>query len=342
MHNKLYSNLKKIKKETTGFIKRNYKVLIIYAILIAIFIIPTKYEVYTPGSLLDVSKRIEVEDSKEITGSLNITYVKSRGDSIGMVLLSYVFPNWDLENKSELTLPKESYKESQKRYKLELENANQTAILLAYNEANKYVKIKDTKIIVSYVSNKSKADLKVGDELLEVDGIKINNVKVLQNYVRGKSIKDTVYIKIKRDKREKTIKTKLIKIDNKISVGVFLIEKHKLKTKPKVQIDYKYNESGSSAGLMSTLYIYNSLTPTDITKGLKVAGTGSINSDGKVIEIDGVKYKIAGAVKKKADVFIVPEKNYNEAIKLKQKNNYKIKIIKAITLKQVINELNNM
>ena len=46
-----------------------------------------------------------------------------------------------------------------------------------------------------------------------------------------------------------------------------------------------------------------------------------------------------GAVKNKADVFLVPKENYDEAIKVKEKKNYKIEIVKVETLKDAIDYL---
>ena len=49
-----------------------------------------------------------------------------------------------------------------------------------------------------------------------------------------------------------------------------------------------------------------------------------------------------GAVKKHADVFIVPVNNYEEALKVKKENNYKIKLIKAENFTQVLESLENL
>ena len=56
---------------------------------------------------------------------------------------------------------------------------------------------------------------------------------------------------------------------------------------------------------------------------------------------DGVKYKLKGAVKNKAKVFIVPSGNYDEAIKIKKEKNYDIEIIEADNLHNVIEKLKN-
>ena len=90
---------------------------------------------------------------------------------------------------------------------------------------------------------------------------------------------------------------------------------------------------------MCALEIYNRITDFDITKGDIIAGTGSIEADGTVGDIDGVKYKIKGAVKNKADIFFVPKENYEEALKVKNENNYDIELVSVEKLEEAINYL---
>ena len=78
---------------------------------------------------------------------------------------------------------------------------------------------------------------------------------------------------------------------------------------------------------MIALSIYDQLTDNDLTKGRIIAGTGTVNRDGNVGGISGIKYKLKGAVKNKADIFLVPKSNYSEAIKEIEENNYNIKLI---------------
>jgi PDZ domain-containing protein len=63
---------------------------------------------------------------------------------------------------------------------------------------------------------------------------------------------------------------------------------------------------GPSGGLLSTLHIYNLLAEEDITHGLKIAGTGTINYDGTVGYIGGVRQKIITAYLNGVDVFFIP------------------------------------
>ena len=55
---------------------------------------------------------------------------------------------------------------------------------------------------------------------------------------------------------------------------------------------------------MLALQIYNKLTKKDITKGRNIVGTGTIDKDGRVGDIGGIKYKLRGAVKKRANILI--------------------------------------
>lgn len=70
---------------------------------------------------------------------------------------------------------------------------------------------------------------------------------------------------------------------------------------------------GASAGLMFALGIYNDLTPQDITMGMLVAGTGTIDADGQVGEIMGVDMKVRAAERVDAEVFLCPKENAAEA-----------------------------
>lgn len=70
---------------------------------------------------------------------------------------------------------------------------------------------------------------------------------------------------------------------------------------------------GPSAGTMFALAIYDRLTPGSLTGGQRIAGTGSIDGDGQVGRIGGVRQKMAGAAADGATIFLVPADNCAEA-----------------------------
>ena len=150
---------------------------------------------------------------------------------------------------------------------------------------------------------------------------------------------DFLKINVERNGKIIECKAELVSEDDRVIIGATLSELKNIKTDPKVEYIFKDNESGASRGLLCALDIYNKITKFDLTKGDIISGTGSIDQYGKVGSIDGVKYKLAGSVKKNAKVFIVPTGNYKEALYEKEKNNYDIEIIEADTLHNVIEKL---
>ena len=90
-----------------------------------------------------------------------------------------------------------------------------------------------------------------------------------------------------------------------------------------------------------TLTIYNAISGEDLIKGRNIAGTGTINLDGTVGEIDGIKYKIMGAAKDNVDIVFVPTANYEEAVMTKNKYKYDLDIVRVDTFKETIEYLKN-
>ena len=61
------------------------------------------------------------------------------------------------------------------------------------------------------------------------------------------------------------------------------------------------------------LNVYNLLIESDITNGKKIAGTGTIEIDGSVGPVGGVKQKVIAAKRANASLIFVPTANFEEA-----------------------------
>lgn len=66
---------------------------------------------------------------------------------------------------------------------------------------------------------------------------------------------------------------------------------------------------GPSAGMMFAVAIIDLLTPGELTGGLKVSGTGTIDADGRIGAIGGLEQKLWGASRAGAELFLVPMEN---------------------------------
>ena len=193
-------------------------------------------------------------------------------------------------------------------------------------------------VITSY--EKYKNPLKVGDEIVSIDNKSFKTVKDYRDYFQTKEKGDSISIKVIRNDKEIELESILYEEDNYRILGVGLQKLTDYQTSPKVSIKFKRSESGPSGGLITALEIYNQLTKKDITKGYRIAGTGTIEEDGTIGQIGGVEHKILGASAAKADYFLLPSgKNYEDGVKYVKKKKLKIKLIEVKTIEDAINKL---
>ena len=334
MFNKLYDGIK-------SFIVENYKFLIIWGIIIFLFFYEFPYVIYTPGGIVNLEERISVDDAYESDGSLNMSYVSLVKGTAPMILLSYIIPNWDLIDKDEITSEDESVDDLIELEKLYMQSSINNATILAYEKAGKELKITKKVNNIIYIADDAETDLKMYDELISVEGIEVTNIDEVKKIVNEKKAGDTIKLKVIRNNKEKECSAKIYETNDGLKVGISFLTTYEYETDPSIDIKTKASESGSSGGLMLSLAIYNVLTEDDITKGRTIVGTGTIEINGEVGAIDGVKYKILGAVKNDADIFICPMENYEEAIKVKEEFDLDIDIHGVNTFDEALEYLNN-
>ena len=334
---------KKIFTWIKELIVEEYKFIIFMVISTILFLFPVNYYIIIGGDISAISKKVSVTSGYESEGSFNICFVSELNGRLGPYLLSYVIPGWERESANDYKYDdEESIEDISFRSHLDLISSNSNAIKWAYKLANKSYEEIDTKVYIISVM-KDYNDFKVGDQITEVDGVKINNNSDVSECIKKHKENDIINIKVIRKNKEKVIKSKIYKEEDRLILGIYVQEVSSYKTDPEVTIKFKSMEQGPSAGLITALSIYDQLTKDDLTKSLKIAGTGTIENDGSIGSIGGVKFKLVGAASKKADVFLVPAgENYKEAIKYKKKNNYDIKIIGVSNLEEAILELEKL
>lgn len=314
---------------------KKYYVPILFIILLLINNTKLPYYINTPGGTIDITDRIELDNKKkENNGTLNMLYVKEYKATIPTYILSYIIKDWDIEKIEEQKIGKENIEDIEKRNKIMLKNSLNNAIYNAYKEAGKKIEIKDKKNII--IAVKDNKELKTGDIIEEINNNKINNIYEIKENLKSTKANNKINIKIKRDNQKKEITTSL---NNNKELGIVVLTDFNYKIDDDIKIKFKKNESGASGGLMMALTIYNAITNEDIIKGKNIAGTGTIDINGNIGEIDGIKYKIMGAEKNNINTILLPVENYKEAQKIVKEKNYNIKLVPVKTFSEAINYL---
>lgn len=315
------------------FLKENLKSIII----MIIFIIAVNYEwpyyIEAPGGTINLSERIDNNYNKN-NGSLNMLYVTEYRGNIVTLLLGKLFKTWDIYEIKNQQISDETSNDIYIRNKVMLDNSIQNATFVAYKHAGIEITIKDKKNIV--IATTKDNGIKIGDILVSADNQTIDNITDLKELVISKNVGDTIKLVVERENKNKEIN---IPIEKDKLIGIATITNYEYELPNDLNINFKSSEGGSSGGLILSLGIYSEITGIDILKGRNIAGTGTIDIEGNVGEIDGVKYKIAGAVKNKMDIILVSPYNYEEAKKVVEENNYDIELVEVSTFKEAIDYL---
>ncbi|MBR6690206.1 MAG: hypothetical protein IKL65_02625 [Bacilli bacterium] len=319
--------------------KKNYKFIISLILILVVLSIKFPYYIDAPGGITDMSDKIEISGYKS-TGSFNLAYVKEYRATIPTLIISLFNKDWNVMKQEDIMLDTEDYDSYETRDKVLMDESISNAIYVAYTKANKKIEVLSNKLFVTYITENADTDLIVGDEVISINNKLVNSKEDITNIVDKSSIGNKLNIKVKNNKKEYDRYAYIIKEDNSKKIGILISNVKQYQTYPKVNVLIDENESGPSGGLITALSIYDSLIKEDITKGLTIVGTGTIDLDGNIGSIGGVEYKLKSAVKKNADLFIVPnDENYKEALKIKKENNYNIEILGVSTFDEVIDYL---
>ena len=313
--------------------------LIIFVLFISFYEFP--YYIDTPGGLDNLNERIPIEDGYKAKGSINLTYVSEVKGTLPLLLIAAILPDWDIEPKESVDLGTLDYKSNMVRQRILMKQSYTTAIKLAYEKAHKDIKVTKENCYVIYVFEEAKTNLEVGDMIVKIDDVDIKTATDITDILSKHQVGDKITITILNNDKEKKKEATLIDDGTgKVSIGLQVTSEYILESNPKFKLDYNNMEFGPSGGLMISLAVYNSLVKEDITGGKVIAGTGTLNDNGYVGPIGGIEYKLKGAVNAHADIFFVPsEENYDEAIKIKEKKHYKIKIVKVDTFDDALEYL---
>ena len=184
--------------------------------------------------------------------------------------------------------------------------------------------------------------LQVGDVIVGLNGNPIQTTTDLINAISAQPPAATVHLLVKRAGAEISLEIPLMPpaaLGGTPKLGI-QIETAGFDYHPPFPVSIETNKisGGPSAGLIFTLTVYNSLISKDLTGGRRIAGTGTINLDGSVGPIGGVKQKIFAAEAVGATYFLCPVDNYADAVSVART----IKVIKIATVQQAVDFLRSL
>jgi len=302
------------------------KFLLIFLILFIVTslgaIIPTDYYFMSPGP--PYQWEIEYGDIDNYLFEGNLFQLTVRRDEANALIYA-----WSLLNDSYDLYPREVILPDgvtpQELSEISIQNmrtSENVAIAVALKNLGYEIDTRGDGVAVVGLLDGSpvKNKLKKGDLLNSINNIEIFSATEFISTLRTYSIGETVSIGLLREvngaKEQMYIETTLIEhveYKGEPMVGFLATTVNERFDFP-FEIDIKTgNVGGPSAGLMMALNVYNNLIPEDITNSMIVAGTGTIEIDGSVGPVGGIKQKIIAAKRAGAELILVPVANFEEA-----------------------------
>ena len=288
------------------------------ALIVAAFLLPVPFVKLSPGPTFNVIGQDDGSDVIAITGaqtypttgSLDMTTVYESGGPRGGLTFVDAIGSWlnpsDAVVPQELLFPDDMTSE---------DVAARSAIMFDTSQSNAVAAAMtylDRPLTTSVVANAIYEDtpafgvLEAKDEILRVNGQEISSAQQVVDAVRGAPAGTDFEMVVNRDGTETTVT--VTSADNPdlpgtpyIGIGVGELYSAGFPIEFTLQ-----DVGGPSAGLMFAVGIIDKLTPESLADGEHIAGTGTIEPDGTVGPIGGIRQKLVGARDAGASLFLMP------------------------------------
>ena len=297
-------------------------ILFIFILISSLSFIQTEYYFMSPGPPYQWDIDYGEIDNYEFDGSLYQLTVRRDEANVLIYIWSLVNDSYDLYPREVILPDGVTPKELSEISIQNMRTSENVAIAVALKNVGYEISSKGDGVAVVGILDDSpvKDKLKKGDLLNSINNKDISSATEFISTLRTYSIGETVSIGLLREidgnKKTLTIETTLIEhveYEGEPMVGFLATTVNERFDFP-FEIDIKTgNVGGPSAGLMMALNVYNNLIPEDLTNSMIVAGTGTIEIDGSVGPVGGIKQKVIAAKKAGAELILVPVANFDEA-----------------------------
>lgn len=321
--------------------------VLLIGLLALSMILPVPYVVLHPGPTENTIGAfngtdvivIDGHETYPTEGNLNLTTVSVTTQDRKMYLIE-ALQGW--LNPEDAVVPRESVypadsspDEVRARNAEQMVTSQQSAIAAALRELD--IPIAE-RVFVDSITEGAPAlgKLEAGDAILAVDGEEVATGDDVVRLITAHQPGEVAQFTVERagDQLDVDVETTAAADDGRAVVGI----------SAKVGFDFPFDVEvtlgeeigGPSAGLMFALGIVDKLTPGPITGGAFIAGTGTIEPDGRVGEIGGIQQKIAGAHDAGATAFLVPAANCAAAVEADVSG---IQLVKVETLADAVDSV---
>ncbi|WP_251670419.1 PDZ domain-containing protein [Paenibacillus camelliae] len=283
-----------------------------YALALLVLLCPTGYNVTYPGMTMNMNSyaQLQLAQDERTNGWIDGVLVFERPafpiDWLYEKLLQQIVVEKAAENEPSIN---ETYRQVVQMKN----NANELAAAVAWQQAGKGQAIYYDGVQVAAIMTQSPADgvLEAGDIITAVNQVEIVHRDELLEYMSGyvRPGEEVELQLLRQNERKKVVVGTMpaSEDEQRPVLGIAVQDAYHIDLELDVSLAaYIAHAGGPSHGAMLTLALYDQLTAADVTKGLHIAGTGTIEVDGSIGMVGGIPQKAYAVGRTDADVFFVP------------------------------------
>lgn len=277
------------------------------------------YRIIAPGQATPVSDVVEVRGTKTYSHPGSLLFltvsVSNRDPNVYRYLTALLDPDSEIVDREEI-LGHGSQRDDNRLNQQLMDESEITAKAVALRRLGYEVPVRGDGATIVQVSKGSAADgvLRPGDVVTSADGQAVHVADELGPIVRRHRPGEPVSVTFERAGEPRTVTlTSGQNQEHQAFLGIAVLTRNLRYDFP---VDVRIDPgpvSGPSAGLAFTLTVLQELTKADLTGGRRVATTGTIEPDGSVGEVGGVKQKAVTARRAGATLMLVPRSELREA-----------------------------
>lgn len=267
-----------------------------------------------PGPAREVQPLIRVSGQQEYPsqGKLIMTTVRFHSLSVFGMLVAWLDPSQAVVSKETLYPPGETAEQETRRSLSQMDQSKIDATYVALRRLTDYPKVHGDGALLEFVYPGCPAEGKLfaGDVVESINGASVRSADDASKALDSVPIREPVTFEVRAGGKTQDVtvtRAKCVPNDAEPRLGINLIDPFPFG----VRIS-SGDVGGPSAGLMWALGLFDLLTPGDMTAGLTIAGTGTIDTRGRVGPIGGIEDKVVAAQRAGATVFLVPADNMRE------------------------------
>ena len=340
---------------TTGRSTASTLLNVLIAVVLLLFIaggilelIPASYYALTPGQAISVDPMIRVTGFPPVhtKGKLFMTDVSvAQVDHLLEELYWRTRPNVELDPETTVrgNLSAGQYIQLNNQLMNDSIRKAEVAALTVARGYKLHFKQAGPEVVFIVPNSPAVSKLQAGDIIKSINGVRTRDAGQVSPLVKRHSPGSVLHLQILRKGRPESIAVRTVASTNGVPtkhgktplVGVYVEDQIALP----IQIQIQPGDiGGPSAGLVFSLGLIERLQRRDITKGCRVAGTGTIDFSGAVGPIGGAQQKVVAAENAGASYFLVPASGGNARDAKKAANH--IAVIPVKSLRQALNFLN--